>query len=419
MALTGAVCGLGFPAAAAPGGRFIREWWYLPGLANGNPGENKRFRVNAPEVLFHPTFHSRPEVRSSGMLQIKVDETPRLLAGAGLYLELWGGHPGTANKRVTPNGRATYPIPEVGTAAGHCTHQYPLISLKPADLVPGFNAFQFAADQGTAFWGHFIVDEACVRCELPRAHPDIERLGLTGFTATVLAEPASGGEGFDLSLATGGLDAAAVARVDYQGFYEGYNENGSTAARGWHGFTTYRKPVAYLGGSDRPPFKVRRDTTMLLSQTGMKVRGIVRFREPANLFYETETVDGLATQGRGDQFVRLFGLATRPTTFWSRANREMKATIALEADPERIDRAELHVVVWDGGKGSISDYFTFNGQPLEVARDGRHDTIYTVTPLAPSILRKGANEIVLLSDTEHHGIEVLEPGPALVVRGRL
>jgi hypothetical protein len=418
MLLAVSARGIQFPDTAATRGRFVREWWYLPGLAHGNPGENRRFRVNSPEVLLHPTFHSRPEVRSSGMLQIKVEETPHLLAGAGLYMEIWGGHPGTANKRVTPNGRATYPIPEVGTASGHCTHQYPFITLKPADLVPGFNAFQFAADQGSAFWGHFIVDEACVRCELPPSHPDLERLGMTRLAAEVFPKQASSGEGFELQLKTAGLDEAAVARVDYQGFNDGYDENGDTLSRGWHGFTTFRKPVAYLGSAAQPPFRLRWETSMLPAQDGMKVRAFIRFREHPGLVYETAAAEGLATPDRGQHSVRFFGLATRPTAFWSRANREMRATIEFDADPARIERAELHVVVWDGGKGSINNCFKFNGYPVDVAGDGRHDTIYTVAPLAPSMLRRGVNEIVLLSDTDHHGIEVLEPGPAVAVRGR-
>jgi len=57
-----------------------------------------------------------------------------------------------------------------------------------------------------------------------------------------------------------------------------------------------------------------------------------------------------------------------------------------------------------------------NGVPLVVAGNGRHDVLYQVLPLDPSILRKGENRFEVFSDTEHHGIEVLLPGPALMVR---
>ena len=44
--------------------------------------------------------------------------------------------------------------------------------------------------------------------------------------------------------------------------------------------------------------------------------------------------------------------------------------------------------------------------------------LYRVVPLEPPILQRGPNRIELLSDTDHHGIEILLPGPALVVRSR-
>jgi|GEM_PF-4485086 len=59
----------GAPQAAA-GERFWRLGWYEPGAEYGNPGFNKRFRVNSPETSLHPEFGSRTEARSSGMMQI-------------------------------------------------------------------------------------------------------------------------------------------------------------------------------------------------------------------------------------------------------------------------------------------------------------------------------------------------------------
>jgi len=44
--------------------------------------------------------------------------------------------------------------------------------------------------------------------------------------------------------------------------------------------------------------------------------------------------------------------------------------------------------------------------------------LYRAVPVEAKILRKGRNEIRLVSDTKHHGIEVLLPGPALIVGTR-
>jgi hypothetical protein len=101
-----------FVLAAEQPGRFVRQWWFEHGVEHGNPGENRRFRVNSPEVVLHPVFGSRVEARSSGMLQIRMEEDHRLLDGAELYTESRGGHPGTANKRVSINTRWFHSNPD-------------------------------------------------------------------------------------------------------------------------------------------------------------------------------------------------------------------------------------------------------------------------------------------------------------------
>ena len=188
-------------AAGTGPGRFLRLHWFEHGTEAGNPSSahNKRFRVNAPDVTIHPTFAARNEARGSGLLQILAEEDLRLLAGAELYCELWGGHPGTANRRVTLNGRTTYPIPSPD-GDKQCTHLYPTVRLKVTDLVNGYNAVQFACDQGTTFWGHFIVDQACLHAELKPDHPDLTKAGLAGTRATVTAAPANDKEAIDLAL---------------------------------------------------------------------------------------------------------------------------------------------------------------------------------------------------------------------------
>lgn len=399
-------------------GRFVRLWWFEHGMEHGNPTSNRRFRVNAPEVVLHPTFGYRQEVRSSGMLQILVEEDLRKIAGAELYLELWGGHPGTMHKRVTPNGRTTYWLPEVGTASGHCTHQYPTVRLKITDLAPGYNAFQFACDQGPSFWGHFIVDNACVRVWLPRSHPDIAKARLEDFAPSPVAVRRADTEILEISLRAADQESARIARVDYYGFYEGYDENGNAETRDWHGFTKNRLPVGHLGSSTVAPYRLSWDTSMLPAQRDMAVRATIIFKDPANLIYETAPLGHLSTIESRGATVKGYGLAEKPVPFWSRANQKRRATIELDIDPADIERAELHTVVWDGGRGGVKEYFTLNGRHFEVAGAGRHDSIYTILPVPPGLLRRGTNEIVLLSDTEHHGIEVLEPGPMLWVRSR-
>lgn len=401
-------------AATAQDGRFWRLHWFQPGPEHGNFMANPRFRVNSPEAVLLPSFGGRSEARSSGMLQIHAPEDLFLLDAAELYLELWGGHPGTAGKRVTINGRTTYDIPENGTAEKHCTHQYPTFALKLTDLVNGYNALQFACDQGSSFWGHYIVENACLRAGIKPDHPALKEAGLEGCRFSLAASP--DGERIGLRLEAAPACLAAVSAVDFQGLYTGYDENGSGAARGWRGFTKHREPAAYIGRAQSAPFSAAWDISMLPDQRDMAARAWVRFAKRPELVYLTAPATGLATPARRGA-VRLYAVRELPRPFWSRAGRKVTAEIDLDVDPARIERADLHIVVWDGGAKNPAP-FTLNGQAVEVTGTGRHDVIYTVKRLDPKLLKRGANVMELLSNTEHHGVEVLLPGPAIAVRTR-
>ena len=394
-------------------GKFIKPYWYQAGKEHGNPKFNNRIRVNAPEVVLHPDFGKRIEVRGNGMIQILTEEPLDQIAAAYLYLEMWGGHPGTANKRVIVNGRNTYPIPEVGTAAGNCTYQYPLIPLKITDLVNGYNAFQFACDNGTSFWGHFLIDNACLQLVLKNEHPALNTAGLQEFTAMVT----SAGQNEDaikLQLQTN--DVSKIAKVEYHGYYIGFDDNGNNLERDWHGYTKNKLPENIIGSSDTPPFSVTWSISMLPAQNEVSVKAVIHFKNN-DILYMTPETRGLQVPVRPDVQVNQFKSYDMPYPFWSRANRLNTCTIYADVIPDEIEKAELHILIWDGGEGTVEDHFKFNNQPLQLAsRQHAHDVIYRIFEVDPAMIKTGENEIELLSDTEHHGIEVLLPGPLLVVR---
>jgi hypothetical protein len=405
------------PGPGVNAGQFWRIHWYERGLEHGNPGYDGRFRVNSPEVVLHPQFGQRTEARENGLMLLRAEEDLGRLTQAQLYLELWGGHPGSANKRVTLNGRSTYYLPRVGTEEMNCTYSYPLVELKISDLVNGYNACQFALDQGKTFWGHMIVDNACLRVALTHKHPDLLQAGLGEFRAAVTALSLErGSEGFALSLECPA--AATVESVDFEGCYFGYDENGDTRTTDWHGFTKARRPVAILGTATTAPFQLTWRTEMLPAQKDVAVRAAVHFKGQTNLVYVTPARAGLEIAARANSEVTLYASHDLPPGFWSRANSKKQCTIYLDVAPARIERAELHVNAWTGGAGNAKDYFKLNGRHFPVAEGARHELIYSRLEVPREVLRQGINEIELLSDTEHHGIEILLPGPCLMVRGK-
>jgi hypothetical protein len=404
------------PPAQPQPGQFWRYHWYQRGLTHANPAYEGRFRVNAPEISLHPTFGHRVEPRENGMMLIKAEEDLFLLTAAELCGEAWGGHPGTANKRITINGRSTYPLPRVGTEEGHCTYFYPSVVLKITDLVNGYDAVQFAVDQGTTFWGHMLVDNAAIRVALTNGHPDLARLGLAEFDALVKAEVGGGGDSYALTLDCRPSAADTIARVDFQGWYYGYDENGNLRRQDWHGYTKAKQPVAWLGTVTGAVGTVTWDTSMLPAQKDVAVRAVVRFQSDPNLAFLTAATTGLEIRERPGANVVLFAPHDLPAPFWSRANQLKTCTLDLDLDPARIERAELHVVTWTGGAGTVKDYFKLNGVHYPVAEGDRHELVYSRLAVHRKTLKRGLNRIELLSDTEHHGIEIIYPGPALVVR---
>lgn len=382
-------------APEGSGARWVRTYWSKSRRQGDGAVTN---RVNSPDTAAGK-FKDRPEAKADGRLVFAIAEDPRDLAGAELALELWGGHPGTANKRFTLNGGAPYAVPETGAADGHCTYTFPSIPLRLGDLRKGENRFQFTCERGTTFWGHFLFEIAALRVTLrtpPRTIRAVPEIQVRGERAELTLE--------------GDLDA--IGLVEVEASFRGYDDRGN--GDGSHGFTKEGRPEGIVGRADAPPFLVSWDLSMIPDQEEVSFRTILHPRDDPSL---SLVLPGPAfpLQGRS---VSVHAPAVLPKPFWSRAGQAKTCTIELDRDPAAIERAELHVRIWDGGRGTVESPFTLNGRPLPVAGSGRHDFLYRVVPVDPTWLRKGPNEIRVLSDTDHHGIEVLLPGPAIVLRAR-
>jgi hypothetical protein len=261
------------------------------------------------------------------------------------------------------------------------------------------------------------VDNACLRAVLRDDDAELLKYGLDKFAAAVeVAKDAKDLERYVLSLRVSPADAARIAAVHFQGYYEGYDENGDGRTRDWHGFTKRRRPTAMIATVSKPPFVANWNVAMLPAQTDLKVRAIVEFKELDGLVFETAAAAAPDLVARHRGAVTIHHASDLPHPFWSRADKKQLCTIDLLFEPGEIDRAELHVVVWDGGAGTVRENFLLNGEFFPVAETGRHDVLYRRLAVPPSLLRLGKNTIELLSNTDHHGIEVLLPGPAIVVR---
>ncbi len=403
-------CGNAMETQIETSGGFFKTAW--ASLKKNN------FRVNSPDSATGK-FKDNPQAHQKGKMILEIAEDLSQVQRAELYLELWGGHQGTANKRFTLNGKSEYELLEVGTAEKNCTYSYPVIPLKLEELRRGANELQFTCEKGTSFWGHYIIRAACVRLYLKPGCDQLEKARLLDFHPEIAAQPAKRPpERIRLHLLAPEEMMQRIESVEYWGKYRGFDENGNRSGDDWHGYTLDRNAKAIIGIATDSPFHVDWDLSMIPDQKDMRVMGVIRFKDQPNLVYVTSISTGLPTPPRGETTVSLYGATDLPRPFASRLGRIRKCNIPLDVAPEQIERAELHVVVWDGrGPGGVPDPFTLNGHALDVSEwRGRHTLIYTVLSIPPKLLKRGDNEIRLLSRTEHHSIEILLPGPGLMVR---
>ncbi len=397
-------------------GVFFREYWAEFDAEISN-SRGRMLRVNDAELSLHKVFGKRPEALSNGFTLIHVPEDLFGLQAAQLYLEVWGGHPGTAKKRFIVNGKQIYLLGDYGTEEKNCTYSYPVIPLKVQHLVNGRNAFQFACDRGNTFWGHFIIDEAAVRCYLKPDHPDLEKNNLQDFEARVLLQTQDSilSDRVKISLSYPEQYEESIISVEYFGRYDGFDDNGNKLDNDWHGYTHDREYVNHIGQVTSGPYKLTWDTSMIPNQAEpMAIKALVHLK--GGFHYWTDVLDGLVFPAYRNN-VELYKCSVLPKPFWSRASKPATATINLLRNPADAESARLMVRIWDGGEGTVKEHFKINGHPYTIT-SGRanHDLVFTNVEVNVKHLKAGENTFTLLSDTEHHGIEVLLPGPCLILR---
>lgn len=402
--------------AAYPQSSFFTQTWVeYEGRINNNRETGERTRVNDRGMSTHPSYSKRYEAQVNGLALINIRDTILQLERAELFSELWGGHPKTANKRFQINGGKIYDLPSVKTAAGNCEYLFPLVSIDYHELVTGTNALQFNCDRGETFWGHFLMEEIAVNCYYKKDAPFLKRSGLTDFRAIPQVKSKVISDNTEISLACNERFRDLISEVHFFGYYSGYDWNGSGNDSQWHGYQYKRKWTGHIGLASAFPYKVIWDTRLIPDQgRPMAIRALVVFKSGLN--YWTDVLRGI-TFTTDRPVVQLLQCSGMPVPFWSRNKQLRTATIELNSYPASLEEAYLLVRVWDGGEGTVQEPFKINGVPYKITSgNAPHDLICTVNKVLPVNLQKGLNSIELYSDTEHHGIEICLPGPALLVR---
>ena len=397
-------------------GEFYREYWAEFDSTISEKNSN-HWRVNDESVSLHERYGHRREPKNNGLVVIPMDEDLFGLEKAELYLELWGGHKKTENKRFYLNGRGPYLLPRTGVEDGYFSFSFPTIPLKIMNMVRGKNAFQFAIDKGRSGWGHYIMKELALRCYLKNDHPDIKDAELQDFNATVKVNSENGilSDITPLSLNFSEKYLSKIDSVLYQGRYTGFDDKGLQKDNYWHGITVRRKPVNFIGYSLQAPYVVNWDTEMIPDQSGpMAVRAIVYFNN--GMCYKTEPTRTLFFPSERSS-VKMYKCEPFPPFFASRMSDEKSANFVLPNNIENIEKAQLLIKNWGKHKGDNEGPFKLNNKPYDLF-SGTVSRIFAFSKIGINIddLLPGENIVSVFSDTEHHSLEIFLPGPVLFVK---
>ncbi|MBK8167478.1 MAG: PKD domain-containing protein [bacterium] len=338
-------------------------------------------------------------------------------------IDVWGGHVGTVGKRFRLNGHDWLDIPDVnGTLLSpECyTQQYTAyVEVPLAHLATGANTLEgtsggqtcYGFDWGQWGWYGFLL----------RVYYDPQSKSAPSGSITI---PASGSALAENPLFE--VTAPGTVRVDLVGYYESHDADGDGIHADWQqsyhrlqGDADFRLR-SHIGTMTAAPFRTNWDTQWVPDQAPGSIMAVARVRDAEGLWSVTERVTGL-TLARDDLSVRLYRPDAMPTSYWVRAGNTIttRFTIPVGHGLPLAQSARILVATWNGPHAPVPAGVThwarvndttlpYFGAAYAYSYD---DVTVPVVGLVP-----GENTVSFFSSTFGHGIEVLWPGPAVIVR---
>lgn len=356
------------------------------------------------------------------VLRINIDDLNGAVR-AEAVLDRWGGHPGTSEKRVRFNGNAWITVPELQTTpAGHqpvcfMSQDNPTVAIPLQHLREGENTLEGTCGDQLCYsfrWGQWGWNAIVVRVYYGPAKPHPRgRVVSPGPGETLGENPLLRAE----AKAPGGIE-----RVDFLAHYTGYDEDGDGVFTDWHHSYFYSRRVEpvpgdprirnHAGTARRAPYEVKWNTRWVPDQPGGRLKVLARILGKDGVWFVTEPVEKLSL-ARKESSVQLYKPYDVPERHWVRDGRRSSSKVRIPSDHDlaKATEASIHVRTWNG----IDEKLTVNDWAGAIA-GGNHVYTYSVRPVPISSLKQGENVIGFHSTTEHHGVEILWPGPALIVR---
>jgi hypothetical protein len=387
-------------------GDIYRE--YALNLKNGN-----WWRVTDPDAG-HPgaaAFLPNP------LLEIHIEDLEGAVR-AEVMMDIWGGHAGTSGKKFRFNEHIWMDVPDIPTiplrAESYLTEYNVILELPLQYLREGKNTFegtsggQITYDFNWGQWGWYVM---MVRIYYGPGEPH---------TAGQITWPESGSRISDNpEIVISPEDPGKVNEIQVIGKYYGYDENGDGLYYDWHRSYHGTQMEGHIGSLVQSPYHLTWDTRFVPDQETAGISLVARIRDKSGIWYVTDIVDNIHLERPDTLSVRMYTSYDIPEKFTVRAGK----TLSCKNEIETLDKAigcRLYHRTWNAGDdhaagGHIDKPLSINGRHFKCYGKNHFYALSTVE-IPVSNLIWGINEIAYTSDTEHHGIEILWPGPAFIIR---
>ena len=374
-------------------------------------GDN--WRVTDPGAS-HP---GASEFLPNPVLNISIDDLDQAVR-AEVLMDIWGGHAGTSGRRFRFNGKEWIDIPPppaiIDRNKCYLFQYNAIIDLPLEHIHEGDNTFegtssgQVCGDFGWGQWGWYLM---MVRVYY---HPG---KGHSGGRITI---PADGDTLMDNPTIRLELDdSLSVSQVQFLGKYMGYDEDGDGYLYDWH--RAYHGPEisGHLGTANASPWQQLWNTRYLPDQEEGAVSLMARIQDTTGPWFVCETVDSPTLQRPDSLRVAMFNSIFMPAPFVVRAGNTRACRIVIDSLKYAME-ARLYHRTWNAGDdeaagGTVKKPLQVNGSPY-YCKGRNHFFALASRELTVADLKEGYNVIGYSSDTPHHGIEVLWPGPSIIIR---
>jgi len=341
---------------------------------------------------------------------------------AEVMLDRWGGHLHTKKPQVRFNGNGWIDVPppkmsrEQDLPEDYYFQDNPLIPVPLEHLKPGMNRIEATCGHADKDgWGQWGLYSLLLRIYVnPATVPHCQGR---------IASPSPGDSLEENPSIALEVDEGRVERVELFAWYEGYDENGDGRFADWHGgwFQPERgQPAQWLGHVGTlaaAPFQTTWNTRWVPDQPPGGIRLVARIKSKSGAWCVTDEIANLSLQ-RPAETVALYRVDRLPPEFGVRVGQRKSCSLTLPADynPASVVEVGFHYRTWHGWDKHHAPYRLNNYDHPHEGNDHHYD--YDIHLIPREALNAGANVFTIFSETDHHMLEVLWPGPALTVRSR-